>query len=313
MDIRQQILDSNAAMEQAADKAQQVQLQKDLARYIVAELKQIALTVATHMSDNVGKVTVENLKDTIEVPSIKQVITELQALNKSNLTIGTLVTLTEKFITIAEQLPKVFPEFPSFPDKIEVTNQIDTTAELAAIKSSIEKLKLSPVFDPKITVTPSEVKVVSDFAPVLSKMEEQIQAFNRLADKEYPVFDTNPIIEGLATFTTELSKNIKSIKMPSSSQGPSFKDTDGGQARATVVTVNGQNAVLTSDITMAVRLDDTSTANNIYIGKAPVGSATSASVWQISKLDTSSGLTKTWAGSAGFTQIWDNRTSLTYI
>lgn len=61
----------------------------------------------------------------------------------------------------------------------------------------------------------------------------------------------------------------------------------------------------------AVRIDD-SNEPITYIGKAPIGSSTSAAVWQIAKLDTSSGLIKTWAGSAGFTQIWDNRAGLTY-
>lgn len=68
---------------------------------------------------------------------------------------------------------------------------------------------------------------------------------------------------------------------------------------------NGDIATYTS------RLDDTADPI-IYIGKAPVDSVESDPVWQIAKLDTSSGLIKTWAGSAGFTQVWDDRTSLTY-
>ena len=66
--------------------------------------------------------------------------------------------------------------------------------------------------------------------------------------------------------------------------------------------------------TLAVRLDDTTTANTTYLGKAVIGSVTSAAVWQIAKLDTSSGLIKTWAsGSASFDQEWDERASLTYL
>lgn len=63
----------------------------------------------------------------------------------------------------------------------------------------------------------------------------------------------------------------------------------------------------------ATRIDDTTTANTTYIGKAPIGSATSSAVWQISKLDTSSGLIKTWAdGDASFNNVWDDRVSLSY-
>lgn len=66
-------------------------------------------------------------------------------------------------------------------------------------------------------------------------------------------------------------------------------------------------------VAMAVRLDDTTTADVTYIGKAVVGSAEGSAVWQIAKLDTSSGLVKTWAdGSASFDNIWSDRASLTY-
>lgn len=64
-------------------------------------------------------------------------------------------------------------------------------------------------------------------------------------------------------------------------------------------------------VAMATRLD--SSADPIlYVGKSPVGSATSDPVWQIAKLDTSAGLIKTFAGNAGFTQVWDDRVGLTY-
>jgi len=64
----------------------------------------------------------------------------------------------------------------------------------------------------------------------------------------------------------------------------------------------------------ATRLDDTSTPTTTYIGKAQIGSATSAAVWQIASLNTSSGLIKTWAdGDSLFNNVWDNRaTTITY-
>ena len=65
-------------------------------------------------------------------------------------------------------------------------------------------------------------------------------------------------------------------------------------------------------VVYATRLDDATTANVIYVGKAAVGSVGSDAVWQIAKLDISSGLVKTWAGNAGFTQVWDDRASLSY-
>jgi len=62
----------------------------------------------------------------------------------------------------------------------------------------------------------------------------------------------------------------------------------------------------------ATRIDE-STAVVTYVGKAATGSATSSSVWQLQKLDSTSGLAITWAdGDALFNNAWDNRASLTY-
>lgn len=65
------------------------------------------------------------------------------------------------------------------------------------------------------------------------------------------------------------------------------------------------------------KIDDTTTTDMIYIGKAALtGSAvaTSSAVWQIKRLDSSSlALDKKWAdGNDSFDNIWDNRASLTY-
>lgn len=65
------------------------------------------------------------------------------------------------------------------------------------------------------------------------------------------------------------------------------------------------------------KIDDTTTASMVYVGKAALtGSAvaTSSAVWQIKRLDSSSlALDKKWAdGNDSFDNVWDNRASLTY-
>jgi len=64
----------------------------------------------------------------------------------------------------------------------------------------------------------------------------------------------------------------------------------------------------------ALQMDDSSTANVTYVGTASIGSLTSGAVWRIIKIDETSGLSITWAdGNDSFDNIWDNRTSLTYL
>ena len=60
---------------------------------------------------------------------------------------------------------------------------------------------------------------------------------------------------------------------------------------------------------------DSASPTFAYFGKAAVGSATSAAVWQIQKLTygADGDVSVTWAGGAdAFASIWDNRASLAY-
>ncbi len=58
---------------------------------------------------------------------------------------------------------------------------------------------------------------------------------------------------------------------------------------------------------------DSVDSNITYIGKATTGSATSAAVWQIQKIDETTGTVIQWAdGNLNFDNIFDNRQSLTY-
>lgn len=75
----------------------------------------------------------------------------------------------------------------------------------------------------------------------------------------------------------------------------------------------GQGFKFTQEADTTLRLDDTTTTNVTYIGKATVGTAASASSWQIKKLDETSGLIITWAeGNENYNKVWDDRASLTY-
>jgi hypothetical protein len=66
----------------------------------------------------------------------------------------------------------------------------------------------------------------------------------------------------------------------------------------------------------ATRYDqDAATPTYAFLGRAMVGGATSAAVWQIQRLDfgADGDVTVTWAGgNSAFSNIWDDRASLTY-
>ena len=59
-------------------------------------------------------------------------------------------------------------------------------------------------------------------------------------------------------------------------------------------------------------VDDITSSDYIYFGKAEVGSDTSDAVWQVKKFTIATGIFTHADGDALFDNIWDNRASLTY-
>lgn len=58
---------------------------------------------------------------------------------------------------------------------------------------------------------------------------------------------------------------------------------------------------------------DSGDLNLTYVGKAAIGSLTSAEVWQIKLVDSTSGTVVTWADSNdNYDNEWDERENLTY-
>lgn len=59
-------------------------------------------------------------------------------------------------------------------------------------------------------------------------------------------------------------------------------------------------------------IDDITTANVTYVGKATIGTAENVASWQIKKLDETTGIAKTfWAdGDANYDNIWANRATI---
>lgn len=68
-------------------------------------------------------------------------------------------------------------------------------------------------------------------------------------------------------------------------------------------------AAWATDPAWTVLIDDAGTYT--YIGEAAPGSATSGAAWRISRITNATGSTY-WAAAARFSQVWDNRASLSY-
>lgn len=75
--------------------------------------------------------------------------------------------------------------------------------------------------------------------------------------------------------------------------------------------ISVEGALKIAEGNYTVQVEETGTY--IYVGKAKIGTLTSASVWQIMRVDTASGVVIQWAdGVDTFTKEWDERASYTY-
>jgi len=68
-----------------------------------------------------------------------------------------------------------------------------------------------------------------------------------------------------------------------------------------------------SDSLSALKLDEVS-STLFYVGEASIAASTSSPMWRIRKIDTTTGVDVRWAdGNSYYDNVWDDRTSLTYL
>jgi hypothetical protein len=209
--------------------------------------------------------------------------------------------------------------------------------DLSALLEAIRAIKLDFNGDVKVTNQDEVVKALNDLKPLLAKVvsavEEKegveevkvtnlgdlkVDSFPKEALKLLGNLDTdakNPIAVRLSDgkkFYDAISKVVETGRTAvAMGTTPSFTNSTGTPTRPLV----DSNSILkTTPDAYTVKIEY-SGDNPIYVAKASPGSATSAAVWQISKL-TYSGSNVTdvqWAGGANtFTNIWDSRAGYSY-
>lgn len=81
-----------------------------------------------------------------------------------------------------------------------------------------------------------------------------------------------------------------------------FREDSTGKPAVAVVNADGSPI---GGVSYAIIIDDYTTANVTYIGKALIGTATTSASWQIQKLDETNSLRITWAdGNSNFDNVW---------
>lgn len=263
------------------------------------------------MDGKTTKTEVVNQLTSISTPDVDKVVQALSKLDKDILTNKLDLKPLEQGLNGLKRelslIPKTLPKIPEAKDAVKVTNLSEIKLDTSAVEKAIKGLKLvaeAPIINEKDV----------DLKPLQNIMTDMLKAINNQKPVEIPKFPEIPKTD-LTKVETKLDKSNKLLKeivdKPVGGGGGGGNGTPYVDSTGRPVNVeldgNGNIPVVFSSSTYKLILDETTTTSVTYVGKAALGSATSAAVWQIQKIDESSGLVITWGGTGAFDQVYDNR------
>ena len=298
---------------------------------LVKETKQVQEAVVQafsmlidYLDKKTTKTEVVNQLTEIGTPDALKVVESVNSLHDTlktheNTDLTEVTSILKDVLAEAKQLPK---------EKVDITlpEQKDYVAqfkELTKAINSVEKVVKGQKLvaeAPIVNVPETQVNVE---APDLKPLETSISSGSKDVVKavkgiKIPELNTDPI-EKLLKKTNKLLEDLPDY-MPSGGGGGSSwvaVNSDGVPVPIQLeadgsIKVTGGGGSSTTNYTTRIETDSVN-SNLTYIGNAVIGTAESASSWQIKRLDSTSGLIKLWAnGSDDFNVKWDDRESEVY-
>lgn len=314
-----------------AQKALAQQQHTDLLSGII-QVSNTAIETTTslikYLEGTVSKVHVVNQLEEIGTPDALLVVDAINSLHATLQThkdtdLSEVTSVMKAILEESKKIPKELPELKEREDK-DYSDQFKSLESAVASVEKVIKAQKLIAEAPIVNVAPTDVKVdAPDLKPLQTAIKGVVTAVNKIVIPEYKT--DNKAVEELLKKSNKLLKEI--VEKPVGGGGggggrvspyqtgvnaPAFVTLEADGSIPVTVVAGGSAAAQTVS-----KIDDTTTANVVYIGKAELTGAailTSGAVWQIKKLDTSSlALDKKWAdGDSSYNNVWDNRASLTY-
>lgn len=269
------------------------------------------------LDNKTTKTEVVNQLKSIKTPDVENVVKAVEKLDSSikNSQID-LSPIKDGLSALEQQLkliPKEHAEAPEQREDVRVTNLSEI--DLKPLEKAIKALKLEPT---KVDVAAPNVNVdAPDLKPLQDSMLNVIKAVKGI---EIPKTDLSTVEKKLDTANKHLEEitKIRGGGGGGGGNGTPYVDAAGKPINVELetdgsvpVTVVAGGSAGTANLNTRV---DKATTDIIYIGKAALGTATSAASWQIKKIDktVTDNVTITFAAAGAFTATWNNRGSETY-
>lgn len=269
----------------------------------------------------VTKTSIVNQLTDIGTPDAFKVVDAIKDLHTTvktheNTDLSEVANLLKGVLAEAKLIPKSHKDI-SIPEPIDNTKQLVSLEQaIKAVDKSIKAQKLvaeAPVVNipaPNVSVDAPDLKPIKDEQEKTRK--ELVKAVKGII---LPETDIKPLEKQLKKLNKLFDEFLDSVPAGGGGGGGivSFVDSAGN---ASPVTKNPDGTIpVSASVPLTSRVDTTSTAGMIYIGKAAIGSSETDAVWQINRINTNSiAADKRWAmGSAAFTNKWSERvTPITY-
>lgn len=304
------------------DKEEAVQKQKlhqEVVNATVKSSKSVvdAITKQHELDRTLAKqkkqVDVQNFPDIALREDIQRLVNAVNTLKDENKpekiewepVVSALNTLGAKL----DAIPQALPEMPEMPENVTIKNIGDIRNAIKPLIDAVNSKNYEPVFKPRIEVQSPNVKV--DVPEVdLTSLKTSINDLGNLLSESLSAnfIDIQPILEA----TSKTTQAIQSLKFPVPNYILPFKDIN-GKAVQIQLDSSGNLPTTTGSTLYKTLIDKTTTTNVVYVGKAPIGTATSSNAWLITKIDKSSSpISITYADAGAFTAVWNDRVSEVY-
>ncbi len=274
-----------------------------------------------YLDNKVSKTEVVNQLREIGTPDVENVVTALASLHDTlktheNTDLTEITSVMQGVLDEVKQLPKENPELPE-------QKFVDYSKQLTALEKSIQTVEKAikaqelKVDAPIVNVPETVVNVEK---PDLKPLEKSIDTSGKDVVKavkgiKIPEFKTDPI-EKLLKKTNKLLEDLPDFMPSGGSSGLGWVAVDtNGTPVPIQLDASGKLPVASSAATnYTTRIEeDSGDANITYIGNAVIGSAEASAVWQIKRLDATTGLIKLWRdGNDSYDNAWSTREAGSY-
>ena len=263
-----------------------------------------------YLEGHTTKTEVVNQLESIHTPDVQYVVEALQVLDKTlqtheNTDLTEITGVMRELLSEAKQIPKELPE------ETDYTKQLSSLLDAIQAVERVVKAQKLVAEAPIVNVPETNVHVdAPDLQPLQQGFKDVVKAVNGIA---IPETDTTAVEKLLKESNKILDKLLKKPVSSGGGGGGTSWPAVGSNDNPVPLKVDGNGGLQTVSLAYATRIDDVTTTNITYIGRALPGTATSSATWQIQKIDETSGTIITWAdGNGTFDNIWDSRVSLSY-